>query len=154
MIEGTNVSEGRGTDKPFEYIGAPWINGKELAKLLNEQHLPGVKFEPVEFTPVEIPNVASHPKYSDHVCGGVYVNVTNRIKFESVKTGIAVIWGIHSLFNDSLTFRERGFDRLAGTPVIREMILQGKTVNEIEETWKEELQAFMKLRKESLLYLK
>jgi uncharacterized protein YbbC (DUF1343 family) len=154
LIEGTNVSEGRGTEKPFEYIGAPWINGKDLAKLLNEQQLSGVKFEPVEFTPVEIQNVASHPKYSDRACGGVYVNVTNRTKFEAVKTGITIVWGIHSLFHDSLTFRERGFDRLAGTPVIREMLLQGKPVNEIEETWKEELQAFMKLRKESLLYLK
>jgi beta-N-acetylhexosaminidase len=113
-----------------------------------------VKFEAIEFTPHEIPNVASNPKYKDQLCGGVYVNVVNRNIINSVKIGLAVVSEIHTLYSDSLKFRERRFDRLAGTPVIREMLLQGKPVNEIEETWKEELQAFMKLRKESLLYLK
>ncbi|MFA5832803.1 MAG: DUF1343 domain-containing protein [Bacteroidota bacterium] len=153
LVEGMNVSEGRGSEKPFEYIGAPWINGKELSKLLNAQKLSGVTFQPIEFIPKEIPNVTSNPKYKDQLCSGVYVNVTNRKKFGSVKAGIALIWGIHTLYKDSLKFRDRGFDRLAGTPVIREMILEGKTADEIEDTWKEELKEFMKLRKKVLLYL-
>ena len=154
LIEGLNVSEGRGSDRPFEYIGAPWIDGKELSHLLNAQNLPGVKFEPIEFTPKEIPNIASHPKYSGQLCRGVYVNVTNRKNFIPVEAGLAVVWGIHTLYTDSLKFRERGFDRLAGTPVVREMILQGKTVNEIKETWEKELQEFKAQRKKALLYLK
>lgn len=153
LIEGINVSEGRGTDKPFEYIGAPWINGKELAKKLNEERLPGVKFEAVEFTPHEIPNVASNPKYKEQLCSGVYVNVVNRNKINSVKIGLTVVSEIHTLYKDSLKFRERGFDRLAGTPVIREMILQEKSINEIEASWKEEVKEFMKQRKRVLLYL-
>ncbi len=153
LIEGINVSEGRGTEKPFEYIGAPWIDGKELATKLNTKKLTGVKFEAIEFTPQEIPNVASNPKYKDEQCGGVFVNVTNRNTFNSVRTGIAVISAIHESYPDSLKFRERGFDRLAGTPIIRQMILQGKSVKEIEQTWEAELKEFMKQRKKALLYM-
>ena len=153
LIEGTNVSEGRGTENPFEYIGAPWINGKELASKLNAERLPGVQFEAIEFTPHEISNVASNPKYKDQLCGGVFVKIVNRNIINSVKIGLAVVSEIHTLYKDSLMFRERGFDRLAGTPVIREMILQGNTVAEIVETWKEELKEFMMQRKKSLLYL-
>lgn len=154
LIEGINVSEGRGTEKPFEYIGAPWIDGKVLAKFLNSQKLPGVKFEPIEFIPKEIPNVTSSPKYKDQFCRGVYVNVTNRNKFEPVETGVAIVSGINTLYKDSLTFRERGFDRLAGTPIIRESIIGGKNVNEIVSLWRNELAEFQKSRKKILLYLK
>jgi len=153
LIEGINVSEGRGTEKPFEYIGAPWIDGKVLAKKLNEKRMKGVRFEAIEFTPREIPNIASDPKYKDQLCGGVFVKIVNRKIINSVRIGLAVVSEIHTLYKDSLVFREHGFDRLAGMPVIREMILQGKTVDEIEETWKEELKEFMKQRKKALLYL-
>lgn len=152
LIEGTNVSEGRGTDRPFEYIGAPWIDGGKLSRLLNSLTLPGVIFEPVEFSPKEIPNVASNPKFKDMVCQGIYLRVTDRNTFQSVKTGIAVVWGIHSLFPDSLMFRNRGFDRLAGTPSVRQHIVEGKTVNDIVSSWNDELEEFKTLRKASLLY--
>jgi uncharacterized protein YbbC (DUF1343 family) len=153
LIEGINVSEGRGTDKPFEKIGAPWIDGAALAATLNAAKLPGVKFEPVTFTPVEIPGVASNPKHKEKLCGGIWVNVTDKKKFEAVRTGISVVHAIHSLYKDSLVFRERGFDRLAGTPVIRQMIQAGKSVKEIEQTWSKELRQFTQARKKVLLYL-
>jgi len=153
LIEGVNVSEGRGTEKPFEYIGAPWIDGKTLARKLNSQKLSGVTFEPIEFTPQEIPNVAANPKYKDMKCGGIYVKVTNRNTFAPVKTGIAIVKAIYELYPDSLKFRERGFDRLAGTPVIREMILVGKSVADIEAMWKNEVKQFAAKRNKALLYV-
>ncbi len=152
LLEGTNVSEGRGTELPFENIGAPWINGKDLAKQLNAQGLPGVQFEQTEFTPQEIPNVASHPKYSGQLCGGILLKVTDRKKFDAVKCGIAVVSGIHTLYQDSLIFRERGFDRLAGTPLIRQAVLDGKSAGEIVSLWRDELEEFNKLRNKSFLY--
>lgn len=152
LIEGTNISEGRGSEKPFEYIGAPWIKGKELALLLNKQELPGVRFESVEFTPVQIPNVTTNPKYKDQHCEGVYVRVTNRDQYEAVRTGLTIVWAVNKLYPDSLTFRERGFDRLMGTPVPRQMILEGKSVLDIMPLWDDELDAFRKLRRKGLLY--
>jgi uncharacterized protein YbbC (DUF1343 family) len=152
LIEGVNVSEGRGTEKPFEYIGAPWIDGNRLAQKLNAMKMKGVTFEPVSFTPQEIPNVASRPKYNGIQCGGIYIKVTDREVFAPVSAGIAVVASIHALHPDSLVFRERGFDRLAGTPVIRESILAGKGVTEIESLWQNELNRFKERRKKSLLY--
>jgi uncharacterized protein YbbC (DUF1343 family) len=152
LIEGINVSEGRGTEKPFEYIGAPWIDGKQLAQMLRRYNLPGVSFEPIEFTPMEIPNVASNPKYKGIKCGGVYVKVSNRTTLNPVKTGIAVVAAIHALYPDSLKFRDRGFDRLAGTPKIREEIVKGTNVDAIVSSWGEEVKEFSKKRIPSLLY--
>jgi len=153
LIEGINVSEGRGTERPFEMIGAPWIDGNILAKTLNTAKLPGVTFKPVNFTPVEIPGIASNPKYKGKQCGGVQINVTNRKTFEAVKTGLTVVHGIYSLYIDSLEFRDRGFDRLAGTPAVREMIQRRKSVREIEQTWSLKLKQFIQQRKKALLYL-
>lgn len=154
MIEGTNLSEGRGTDRPFEYIGAPWVDGKKLSKELSSYKLPGAQFESIEFTPKEIPNVASNPKYKDRQCGGIYIRVTNRNKFQAVRTGLAVVFAAHKLFPDSLAFREKGFDRLMGTPVPRQMLQNGSSVGEIVATWEPQLKEFMKQRKKALLYLK
>ncbi len=152
LIEGINVSEGRGTERPFEQIGAPWLNGKELSTLLNAQKLPGVTFAPAEFTPQEIPNVASNPKYRGRLCSGVSMTVTDRKKFRPVLSGIAVVWGIHRLHPDSLKFRDRGFDRLAGTPAVREQIQSGKHFREIADGWKTETEEFKKQRQGVLLY--
>lgn len=153
LIEGINVSEGRGTEKPFEYIGAPWIKGKDLSQLMNKQNLSGVKFEPIEFTPVQIPLTTTNPKYKYQSCEGIAISVTDRKKYEAVKTGLAIVWAIHRLYPDSLVFRESGFDRLMGTPVPRQMILEGKTVPEIVSTWKEDLEVFKKQRRKGLLYI-
>ncbi|NUN70675.1 MAG: DUF1343 domain-containing protein [Bacteroidetes bacterium] len=152
LFEGVNVSEGRGTMAPFEQIGAPWIDGAVLAKELNSRKLPGVTFAPVQFTPEEIPGTASNPKYKGRSCGGVRLTVTDRASFASVRTGVTVVHAIRSLYRDSLTFRDRGFDRLAGTPVIREMLLKGASVAEIELQWEKELAAFRQRRAASLLY--
>ncbi len=153
LVEGTNVSEGRGTEKPFEYIGAPWIDGKILAKELNKLYLSGVTFESIEFTPKDIPNVASNPKYKDEQCHGIFVHVTDRKRFESVKTGLTIIAAIHHLYPDSFQFK-KGFDRLMGTPVPRTMLMDGKSVDEIINLWKDQLDEFKKIRKKALLYNK
>lgn len=152
LIEGINVSEGRGTERPFEYIGAPWINGKALAKLLNDEKLPGVIFEPIVFTPKEIPSVASHPKYENQLCSGIFVRLTDRNVFQSVTTGLAVVWGINKLHRQELKFRDRGFDRLMGTPVPRMDILNGRKYDVIEADWMEGIKLFHDKRQKALLY--
>ena len=152
FIEGTNVSEGRGSEKPFEYLGAPWIDGKKLAEELKSYSLPGVVFEEVHFKPVNIEKMTTDPKYKEQDCNGVYVNVTDRNLFEPVKTGVALLSAIHKLFPKDFKFRQRSIHILTGTPRIEEMVLQGKAVDEIAGSWKDEVAKFRLDREKSLLY--
>ncbi len=152
LIEATNLSEGRGTEKPFEYIGAPCVNGEVLAKKLNDQHLRGVQFQPITFMPRDISGAAVNPKHKNILCGGVYVNVIERNNFESVKTGIAILSAVHELYPDSLQIRERGLNRLVGVSKVYQMILNNATVDSIVDGWKKELMQFDSIRKKYFFY--
>lgn len=101
LIEGTNISEGRGTDHPFKWIGAPWINGRILSQMMNKKHLPGVVFEPVSFTPISIPGRALNPKYENEQCHGVFIKIIDYRQFKSVLTGIHLITTIRGLYPDN-----------------------------------------------------
>jgi uncharacterized protein YbbC (DUF1343 family) len=150
LFEGTNLSEGRGTDRPFEYIGAPFIDGKRWAMELNKDMLAGVQFEAVEFVPNEIPHVASNPKHQGKKCGGVFVKVVNRRTFEPIRTTVAMLASAKKLFPE---FRWKAYiDKLAGTPRLRLMIDAGNSTDETVASWAIELRTFVQLRKKYLLY--
>jgi len=91
IFEGTNVSEGRGTTKPFEVVGAPWVDGFEYANALNRLNLPGVHFRPFFFTPM-------FSKQEKQLCGGVQLHVTDRLAFKPVKTGWSMLHVIRELY--------------------------------------------------------
>ena len=152
FIEGTNVSEGRGTQHPFEWIGAPWIDGEKLAKELNHYKLPGVKFEPISFTPTDIEKVTLDPKYEGEKCGGVYLNVYDREKFEPVKVGVYILYALKKLYPDKFKWRTAGQDRLWGTDKVRLMIDEGKNPDEIIKTWEDDVKKFLSIRQKYLLY--
>jgi len=152
FIEGTNVSEGRGTQHPFEWIGAPWIDGEKLAKELNHYKLPGVKFEPISFTPTDIEKVTVDPKYEGEKCGGVYLNVYDREKFEPVKVGVYILYALKKLYQDKFKWRTAGQDRLWGTDKVRLMIDEGKKPDEIIKTWEDDVKKFLSVRQKYLLY--
>ncbi len=141
---GTNVTEGRGTEKPFEYVGAPWINGKLWAEELNSRNIPGVVFEPVKFVPTAY-------KYKGQQCEGVYIKVVDRNKLKVVELGIHMLDSVIKLYKDEF-FLPEGFDILAGKSYIREMLIKREPVNKIVSQWEEELKAFLKKRKKYLLY--
>jgi len=151
LFEGTNLSEGRGTDRPFEYIGAPFVHGKAWADTLTSFRLPGVSFVPIVFTPQEIPNVVANPKYKGMRCEGVFVHVTDREAFEPVKTAVYMLVSARTLFAKSFQWRN-GIDRLAGTPKLRSSIEAGASAVSIVENWKEGLERFKKIRVRYLLY--
>jgi uncharacterized protein YbbC (DUF1343 family) len=152
LFEGTNLSEGRGTLRPFENIGAPYIDGSKWAKALNDAKLKGVAFEAVEFTPRSIPNMATRPKRLGEKCGGVLVKVTNRDVLEPVKVGVAMLVTAKALYPDSLKWRERSIDRLSGTPKLRKAIDAGATTEKVTEMWKDDVEKFKKIRAKHLLY--
>ncbi len=113
MFEGTTLSEGRGTTRPFELIGAPYIKSTELADALNALNLPGVKFRAASFTP-------TFNKHANVLCGGVQTYVTDRNTYNSVKTGYAMLYTIKELYPDDFQFRTDNYiDNLSGFDAIR-----------------------------------
>lgn len=151
LLEGTNVSEGRGTDKPFEYFGAPWVNGQQIADELNSHDFDGVKFEPVTFTPSE--KISAYPpKFFNKECRGVYLNVTDKNKFNAVKCGVAILVALYKNCPEFKFNKDNFIDKLAGTDMLRKMILSGDSVDEIEAAWLSELTGFKETRRKYLLY--
>ena len=140
LFEGTNMSEGRGTTTPFEYIGAPWCDGERWAPMLNALRLPGVLFRPVVFTPAP---VNENTKHARQTCGGVAIHVTDRERFRPVKTAIHMLSTLTSEYSDHFAFRTAHFDRLAGNSWLRNALLDGKSVEAIQAQWAAELQIWI-----------
>ncbi len=145
LIEGTNLSEGRGTTRPFEFIGAPWLKNLELADRLNRLRLPGARFRPQAFTP-------TFAKYKGELCQGIQVHVLDRDQFQPIPTLLHILTEVHSLHPGRLKFQDEFFDQLAGNSSIRQGLLQGRPVEEVVRHWQAALEAFKKKRKKYLLY--
>jgi len=153
FFEGAIASEGRGTREPFLLLGAPWANGEEMASELNRRGIPGLRFEPATFTPVSIPGMAMNPKFSGQEIHGVRYVVTSPEAVRPVEAGVHLL----DLFlaqapEKAAFFREARIVRLAGTPRLHEMLLQGREPAAIAEMWKEEVEAFSTLRQAYLIY--
>ena len=129
LFEGVNISEGRGTTRPFELIGAPELDGRKWARTLNSLGLPGVRFRSCYFTP-------TFWRYEEQRCGGVQVHVIDRDSYESFKTGLFMISTAKEIypdfeFNEPTYDRRRHFDLLAGTDSLRHDLQEGKPVDTI-----------------------
>ena len=145
LIEGTNLSEGRGTTIPFEVVGAPWIDGMKLANSMGKFKLPGVVFRKTTFIP-------TFSKYSGEKCQGVQLHVTNREQFKPVQTVLCLISFIHSSYFNKFKWVNPHFDRLAGSEEIRQSIQDEQSIGIIVEEWQQELEQFQQERKKFLLY--
>jgi len=154
LFEGTNVSEGRGTTRPFEWIGAPFINPDKLAGEMSSMKLPGVYFRPIYFQP-------TYQKWAGEVCGGVHLHVTNRRRFNSFNAGVRLLAKIAEMYPDGFRWKNPPYeyehdrmpiDLIAGTSKLREDIEQGKGIESFERIAEEQLRAFRKLRADFLIY--
>lgn len=143
LLEPTNVSVGRGTDTPFELIGAPWIDGRKLAEALNTARLPGVRFVPVRFTPK-----ASVHKEAE--CGGVNIVITDRASFEPVLMGMEMAVQLKKLFGKD--FAVDRFNRLLVSQKIYDAFRQGSDARALRQLWETELDGFRAIRRKYLLY--
>lgn len=152
LFEGTNFAEGRGTDRPFEYIGAPFCNGKELSDELNSYKLNGVTFENISFTPQTISSNSNPPKFIGELCEGVYINVKDNKTFEPVKAVIAVMVSLKKLFPQFQINKNNFLDKLAGTDELRRMLNNGNTYEEIIGSYSGNLNDFKAKRRNHLLY--
>ncbi len=145
ILEGTDLSEGRGTTKPFELFGAPWIDGFVLAKKLNTLNLPGVKFREVWFTP-------TFSKFSGQQCGGCQIHVTDREAFQPIATTFSILSVVKNFYGDKLEFHAEYFDKVLGTSSVREALERGEPVDKIVAGFKPGLDDFAKLREPFLIY--
>jgi uncharacterized protein YbbC (DUF1343 family) len=145
MIEGTNMSEGRGTTKPFELFGAPWIDGFDLARTLNGLSLPGVRFREAWFTP-------SFSKFQGQLCSGCQVHVTDRSAFRPFSTALHIIKTVRDINPAKFEFHADYFDQVMGTASVRKALEAGADVATILANIEPGLAAFAELRKPYLLY--
>jgi uncharacterized protein YbbC (DUF1343 family) len=143
LLETTNLSVGRGTDTPFEVIGAPWLDGRRLSDGLREMRLAGVTFVPVRFTPDD-------SKFKETACGGVNVVVTDREQFEPLATGFAIAAELRKLYPQE--WEAGGYLRLLVSETVHQALLDGRTAAELQALSREGVAEFMERRAKFLLY--
>lgn len=152
FLEGTNLSEGRGTALPFEVLGAPWLDGHRLAQTLNALDLAGVRFRPVSFIP-------SSSKHAERACKGVQMHVTERERFEPIHSGLQAIAACMEQAPDEFKFLESSweggkphFDLLAGSSRLREALAAGLAASEWMKGWDKDAAQFEATRQKYQLY--
>ena len=126
LLEGTNISEGRGTTRPFEIFGSPWIDGYNLSKDLNNLSMPGVRFRQVKFIPY-------FSKYSGQLCEGSQIHITDRYSYDAYTVSIDIISTLHDKYPGNFEFHSKYFDKVNGTDKIRKLIDDGDTDSILRE---------------------
>jgi uncharacterized protein YbbC (DUF1343 family) len=154
LFEGTTASEARGTTRPFELVGAPWVEAERFAESMNARKLPGVYFRPAVFEP-------TFQKHAKKTCGGCQIHVLDRQTFKPVLTGVALIDAIKAVGPQDFSWRKPPYeyehdkepiDILAGSPALRLAIDAGKKAEELVPVWEQESKPFEKVRAEYLIY--
>jgi uncharacterized protein YbbC (DUF1343 family) len=154
LVEGTNLSEGRGTTRPFELVGAPWIDPRALAARLEGEGLPGVRFRPAWFRP-------TFQKFAGQDCGGVQLHVTDRAAFRPVRTGLAVLAALRDLSGTRFAWRTEQYEFVTDRPAIdllfgsdceRLALEAGTPWRDIAAAWEPDEAAFRDERRDHLLY--
>ena len=154
LFEGTNASEGRGTTRPFELVGAPWVDAEALAQRMNARRLPGVHFRPAVFEP-------TFQKHAKTTCGGCQIHVLDRAVFKPVLVGVALIDAIKAAGPASFAWRRPPYeyehdkepiDILAGSPALRTAIDAGARAEDLVPEWERDARPFEKVRADFLIY--
>jgi uncharacterized protein YbbC (DUF1343 family) len=154
LFEGTMLSEGRGTTRPFELVGAPWIDGERLAQAINGRGLPGVQFRPVFFEP-------TFQKHARQTCGGCQIHVLDRARFEPVRTAVELIAEFRAQAPSRFAWRQPPYeyehekmpiDILYGSERLRETVDSGRAAQALAGEWRQDADAFSRLREKYLLY--
>ena len=149
LLEGTNISEGRGTDNPFLYFGAPWINAVKLTETLNYLEFDGVRFESVNFTPIASER-SKWPKYENEICGGCKIIITESENYNPINTATQIILIIAELYPEKFKFLKTNFiDKLYGSNKLRLWVESEENLFNLHQDWESE---FPSLRQQYLIY--
>ncbi len=152
FMEGTSLSEGRGTTLPFEVIGAPWVNPETVIRHARPWLPEGAELTPELFTPVEIPGTALNPKFRDIPCRGVRIRITRRNSVPPVRLGLAVLHGFKKAHPVKTYLGHRRFDILTGDRSVRKGLEEGASLGAITARWEPGLEWFGTLRQRYLMY--
>jgi uncharacterized protein YbbC (DUF1343 family) len=144
-IEGTNLSEGRGTPRPFETVGAPFLDGGRLSSALNALKLKGVKISPTSFTP-------RSSKFKGDSCQGILLEVTDGAAFEPLRTALSLLKTAQSSSSENFTVNRHGFLRLMGSSRVYDMLRRGENVGKMIGSWKKQTKAFERESRSYFLY--
>lgn len=148
LFEGTNLSVGRGSEYPFEQIGAPWLDTTAVLDWIRGAGLQGVRFEGVSFTPRQ----PGDGKFPDTTVAGIRLHLTDRATYDPTATAVHLLAALYAFHADRFTWIEAHFDRLAGGPVLRHTLQAGEAPEVIVESWEPALERFRARRREALLY--
>ncbi|CAN5475262.1 DUF1343 domain-containing protein [soil metagenome] len=154
-FEGLSASEGRGTMEPFILLGAPWADGEVLAEDLNARNLPGLQFEPAEFTPEVIPHMATRPKHLGEQLQGIRYVVTDMHLVRPVEAGMHMIHAFYKqvpVDEEEAFFTKERIGRLAGTDRVHNMFRDGASAEDVIASWEEELAEYDAMRRQYHLY--
>jgi len=151
LLEATNFSEGRGTNLPFEKIGAPWLDSKRLISKI-QNRVSGVDLLPIDFIPIDIPGKAVNPKFEGTGCHGLQIEVTAPRTFQAVTFGMHLLCALQELYPKQFLIKENSMARLSGQSWVAKMISTGKNAEAILQRMEKEVEAFRELRKKYLLY--
>ncbi|AJY77723.1 hypothetical protein VN24_13985 [Paenibacillus beijingensis] len=151
LLEGTNISEGRGTTRPFETVGAPWMDNAKVCRVMSEMDLPGVRFHSVTYTP-------TFSKYAGELCRGLMIYVTDKSAFRSAETGLRLLHAMIDLHPSEFKWRganEDGLpfiDILTGSDTVRRTLAEPGAVDRILQSWREDAESWKQIRGPYLLY--
>jgi uncharacterized protein YbbC (DUF1343 family) len=148
LVEGSNLSEGRGTDRPFEWVGAPWIDARAWVDALNTANVRGVRFTPADKAP-------DSSKFAGQLCHGVSIQILDRLELRPMQLGVTLLETARSLTpggRAQLQLTPSTFDQLAGTDRLRTDLEAGKSAADIATGWESDLQRFRTRRARYLLY--
>jgi uncharacterized protein YbbC (DUF1343 family) len=143
LIEGTNVSVGRGTDTPFQLLGAPWIDARELAGYLNQRQIPGIRFVPVTFIPAS-------SNYADQICRGVNIVLTSREVLDAPELGIELASALSKLYPQQ--FHMEKMIEILANHAVYDALAHGEDPHRISLDWQDDLASFEKVRERYLIY--
>jgi uncharacterized protein YbbC (DUF1343 family)/CubicO group peptidase (beta-lactamase class C family) len=143
LLEATNLATGRGTDTPFERVGAPWIDPQRWARELNAEGIDGVRFVPIRFSPTE-------RQYAGEDCGGVYILIKDWETVDPIEVGIALAVTLRRLYPDD--WKPEALNRLMTNQAAYEAIVNGASVQAVRRTWARELREFLAVRETYLRY--
>ena len=143
LLEACNVSVGRGTDQPFEMFGAPWIDGRMVARALNSADLPGLRFVPIVFTPAS-------SKFAGKQCQGCFIELIDRTAVEPVRSGLTIAWMLKHLFGE--TFQIESVNKLLRNSQTMKLLMSADDPRKLPDSWQKPLRDFEQVRQEYLIY--